>query len=428
LERAALDVVSRHKDWAGGFVSRLGQWLADPQLPAERRAALHGVLAAFAGDAEVQRLVADTLARPDAPPATRALLLEVLGQVAIKPWPKAFNAPLRAALQSPDNAQAGLAVAVVAAHHLHTFDAQLHHLAADESRPSAVRVAATTAAVAGGRPLPGDVFPLLVEQCRAKVSPVERLAAARALADATLTADQQRQVAGLLAKADPLVLPVLADALEKGGDAATGAAIVASLSQSPGLGNLSTARVGRLLAKYPPEVRQSAEPLVAQLRAKSEGQLERLTELSKLVATGGEARKGRQVFRDPRALCMSCHRIGTEGEGIGPDLSNIGATRTRADLLESIVLPSASFVQGFEPYTVATTGGRVFSGIISRQTSEAVYLRLADRSEVRIPRSEIESLEPGKESIMPNGLDRVLTVEELRDLLAYLSSLGVPSK
>jgi putative heme-binding domain-containing protein len=221
-----------------------------------------------------------------------------------------------------------------------------------------------------------------------------------------------------------LLLPVLADALEKDGDAELGLLLVASLEKAPGQANLSLGRLDRLLAHYPPEVRRAAAPLLKQLRAHSEGQLERLDGLMKLVLTGGDPHRGQLVFRSQRALCSTCHRVGSTGESIGPDLSHIGAARTRADLLEAIVLPSASFARGFEPYVVTTTQGKVHAGIIARQTSEALYLRTADRSEVRIARSDVEDLSPGKESIMPQGLDRILTVEELRDLLAFLASLG----
>src|SRR5262249_60780056 len=82
----------------------------------------------------------------------------------------------------------------------------------------------------------------------------------------------------------------------------------------------------------------------------------------------------------------------------GPDLSSIGAARSRADLLEALVLPSASFARGFEPYVVSTVGGKLYTGIIARQTGEAVYLRTADRAEVRIPRAEVEEIAPGRGS------------------------------
>jgi len=428
LERTALEVVSRHKGWAGEIVGLLGKWLEDHKLPAERRAALRGVLVAFSGDARLQQLIADTLANPQTPSPARLLLLEVMARSEIKPWPEPWSEPLEKSLRARDNREVGQAVAAAAASHLRRFYRQLQSVAADPDRPRSVRVTAAAALAANGEPLPRDVFALLLAQCLAKAQPVERLAAARAIASGRLDRRQQRQVARLMADADPLLLPVLADAMEKGGDAEVGLTMVASLEKSPGLGNLSVPRVDRLLAHYPDAVRRAAGPLVKRLRAKTAGEMEHLEQLEKLVLTGGDPGKGWQVFRDQRALCMTCHRIGNDGESIGPDLSRIGATRTRADLLEAIVMPSASFARGFEPYVISTVQGKLHTGIISRQTSDAVYLRTADRSEVRIARSDIEELNPGNQSIMPQGLDRVLTAEELRDLLAYLSSLGTEGR
>ena len=65
---------------------------------------------------------------------------------------------------------------------------------------------------------------------------------------------------------------------------------------------------------------------------------------------------------------------------MGPDLSKISAIRTGRDLLESIVYPSATFARGFEPYTIATEDGRTHSGIIARETTEALVLVSPDRA------------------------------------------------
>jgi putative heme-binding domain-containing protein len=385
---------------------------------------LRGILVAFSGDSKVQELMADALAQPDTLPAIRRLLLEVMARAELKAWPKSWGEQVEKCLGSKDAKEVSHAVGAAAASKLRRFDRPLQNIAADPDRPRAVRVAAAAAFAAGGGSVPRRIFELLASQVSEKSGPVERVTAARALAGAALNVGQRRQIAHLLTKADPLVLPVLADALEKGSDRETGLAMVAALARAPGLGNLSAARLDHILANYPKDVRAAAGPLRKRLRAKEEGQLRRLDELKKLVLTGGDPRKGRQVFRDPRALCITCHRVGAEGESIGPDLSRIGAARTRADLLEAIVLPSASFARGFEPYVITTVQGKLYTGIIARQTGDAVYLRTADRSEVRVARADIENLSPGKESIMPQGLDRVLTVEELRDLLAFLATLG----
>jgi putative heme-binding domain-containing protein len=113
------------------------------------------------------------------------------------------------------------------------------------------------------------------------------------------------------------------------------------------------------------------------------------------------------------------------GENIGPNLTSIGEIRTRRDLLEAVVFPSASFARNYEPYTVLSKSGIAHSGVISRTTSDAIYLITGDRTTIRIPSSEIEDdgVMPSNVSIMPQGLDRILQPRELKDLLAYLESL-----
>jgi putative heme-binding domain-containing protein len=423
LERTALEVVSKHKTWGKEIVGVLGRMLEDPQVSATRLEGLRGALAAFSGDGSVQKMIADTLSRPDVTPATRLLLLEVMARSDISSWPEPWRKELDRSLHSSSSQEMSQAIAAAAASSLRQFDRRLQELASDPKLSPELRVAAAAVVAGNGETMFPAIFQLLVEQCSDKVRPVERLVAARALTAARLSSGQCRQMAGLLAHADPLLLPALVDVLDKQRDRETGLILVAALAQAPGLKNLSGTRLERLLTNYPDEVRQAARPLLEQFNAHAAGQLQRLQELGKVVLTGGDPKRGRTVFRDNRALCITCHRIGSEGDSIGPDLSRIGATRTPADLLEAIVVPSASFARGFEPFIVSTTKGQIHAGIISRQTSDAVFLRKADRSEVRIPRSEVEEVTPSKESIMPKGLDGILTTEEMRDLIAYLASL-----
>ncbi|HZZ77761.1 MAG TPA: hypothetical protein VFE62_04530, partial [Gemmataceae bacterium] len=137
----------------------------------------------------------------------------------------------------------------------------------------------------------------------------------------------------------------------------------------------------------------------------------------------GSLEQGRDIFFGNKALCSSCHAINNRGGGVGPDLGKIGAIRSGRDLLESIVFPSASFARGFETYVVETKAGKTHTGILARESSDAIYLKTTERVEIRVDRAEIESLTPGLVSIMPQGLDAQLSRTELRDLLAYLQSL-----
>ena len=142
-----------------------------------------------------------------------------------------------------------------------------------------------------------------------------------------------------------------------------------------------------------------------------------------MLLTGGDTARGRDVFFGRKAACSTCHAVQDQGGRVGPDLSKIASIRTGRDLLESTVFPSASFARGYEPYLLRTKDGAVLDGLIARETADAVYLFTAERNEKRVPRSAIDVLQPGRTSIMPQGLDAALGRDELRDLLAWLLSL-----
>lgn len=105
---------------------------------------------------------------------------------------------------------------------------------------------------------------------------------------------------------------------------------------------------------------------------------------------------------------------------MGPDLSRIGRIRRTIDLVEAISVPSSTIVPGFRTYTVLTAQGKVINGLIVRQTGDAVYLRSADLSEIRVPRDQIEELKPSELSLMPKGLDKTMTPQQFADLLEFL--------
>src|SRR5690606_28613277 len=96
--------------------------------------------------------------------------------------------------------------------------------------------------------------------------------------------------------------------------------------------------------------------------------------------------------------------------------------RNERELLEAVIFPSATFVRGFEPFTVTTHSGDVHSGILKKDSPDEVVLATGPGSEQRISRSSIKDLEPGAISPMPPGMDAVLTPQELADLVAFLKS------
>jgi putative membrane-bound dehydrogenase-like protein len=422
LQRVALEVISRREGWAAEITDLLRNWLAAEQLPDDRAASLRGALMAFHGDTHIQQLVGDTLAHSGTPTETRLLLLEIIGRCELEILPESWQQQLSESVRSSDPRVVRQAIGSIGTCGVRQFDQLLTDLARDTARATPLRVAAAAVVSESDEPLSQQLFELLASRVHPEVEAVQRLAAARALGGAHLDQQQLLAVTDIIARAGPLELPSLTSAFEQRTSADEGRRLMSALNKSPGLTSLSAIRLRKLLEPYPTEVQSSAAPLLERLNADTGDQLARIEQLSSALA-GGDPARGHEVFRGKRASCLACHRVGAEGGAAGPDLSRVGAVRTRRNLLESIVLPSATFARGYEPFNVVTDDGKVHSGVIGRETADAIYLRTAERAETRVLRAEIDELVPGKVSIMPQGLDKQLSSQQLRDLLAYLLSL-----
>jgi len=144
----------------------------------------------------------------------------------------------------------------------------------------------------------------------------------------------------------------------------------------------------------------------------------------KLVGDGGDAEKGWQVFFDAGAgKCSSCHARDGRGAGVGPDLTSLAGNVDRKRLLDSILHPSREIGPMYTTWKVLTTDGRVIAGLKLNGGGvgqSALYL-LADSTTVDVPLEEIETQESSELSIMPDGLEQSMSIDQLRDLLAYLS-------
>lgn len=132
----------------------------------------------------------------------------------------------------------------------------------------------------------------------------------------------------------------------------------------------------------------------------------------------GNPYEGKKLFN---GTCAKCHTLFAQGGQIGPDLT----TYKRDDvhnMLISIVNPSAELREGFETVLIQTTDGRALNGFLTDQDSQVVVLRGIDGQSTTIPRDQIDELAPQRKSLMPEGLLKELTEQQVRDLFAYLRS------
>jgi putative membrane-bound dehydrogenase-like protein len=424
LQRAALEVMQRHADWADGILVFLQNRLAAATLTADEAELLRDTILAYKADARVQAIVAAGLSDASRTTPIRLLLLEVIerSELNAATLPNSWAEQLAAHLASEEEAVARRAVTAATRIGGANFDVHLVALASNASRPEPLRIAALAAVGPRLPALDAATFSMLHARLTTAKDSLDRLAAANVLGVAPLDAAQRDVVLHAIAEAGPLELPPLLQAFAKPTSADEGLRLVAALTASPGLDNVPSSTLEKLLAAYSDDVRRAAAPLFKRINADIEVQRARLAELSSEL-DAGNAQRGAIVFQMAKTGCSSCHRVGTRGTAIGPDLTKVGQIRARGDLLESVVFPSASFVRNYESVAVETSDGRIVVGLLSRETPEAVYIRTPQKEEVRVARSEVESITPSKLSIMPQGMDKVMTPTELRDLIAYLQTL-----
>jgi putative heme-binding domain-containing protein len=136
---------------------------------------------------------------------------------------------------------------------------------------------------------------------------------------------------------------------------------------------------------------------------------------------GGDAARGKLVF-EAKSGCLNCHRVKDKGSRLGPDLTDIGATRRVVDLEQSVVDPDASVLPQHRFFRVVTRDGSTYTGRILNQDSFTVQLIDTQQRLLSFSRTDLREFTAIAKSPMPSYRER-LSSQELTDLLWYLVSL-----
>jgi putative heme-binding domain-containing protein len=421
---AALDVISRRDGWADQLVAIANRLLTQKELTDAEQSLLSGALVGLAKNDKVQALVGEKLTTADTTPATKLLLLDVIGRSDLRPMPDAWVKPLTNLLAEVDGSLTHAAVVTVTGSE--QFDEPLMALARSEKGQFDARVAAFAAVASRLDGLTDADFAFLLGAAKADAPPVSRAAAAQALTTAKLSERQWNVVLEKVAEAGPLEIRTYVQMFEDVAEVEDARKLLAAIGKSSGKRVLSDQDIERIVMRFPGDEKLTSLSIALYSVLKGGGvTLKPVVSLPIAIAdlpTGG-VDSGKQVFFGRKAACSSCHRVGSEGGKIGPDLSKVGERRSERDLLEAVIVPSASLARGYESHVFRIADGRTLTGLVVRETAESMFLRTNDQREIRLRRSDIEEQKPSELSIMPAGLENTMSRQELADLLAYLKSL-----
>lgn len=422
LRNTGIWLASHRLEWGDVIVDFLEKGMDGLKLSDEELKAVNNLMVTFSNNGDLQRFISKQLNSNEIEASKKLFLLNVIEKSSIQELPSMWIQSLKYLLNSSGSEVKSGVLGLIESRRIPVLDSQLQQLIDSDKTPIDFKLKALSARMMSRPSLSASEFKKVLSYLDPKFESPIRQQASRLLSRAQLLDDQLLEIAnGYVANADLILLPSLVDAFKGKNNEKVGLALVAALEKSKDrLDNLSEEGMKVLLSSYPNSVQKSAEPIMENLRSRH---AERLSKLQAYEAklSKGDVGEGRKVFFG-KGACSSCHTVGPEGGKFGPDLTNIGEIRSKHDMLEAILYPSASFAREYETSRIVTKAN-TYTGIIAEQLSDAILVTVGPGPGIRIPRSEIISIETHSVSMMPPGLDQQLTEKEVSDLMAFMEAL-----
>jgi putative heme-binding domain-containing protein len=134
----------------------------------------------------------------------------------------------------------------------------------------------------------------------------------------------------------------------------------------------------------------------------------------------GDASRGRSLF-EGKGQCATCHRVGTAGGRLGPDLSLIGQVRRAVELEQSMLEPNAEVLPTNRFYRVVTRGGATVTGRLLNHDTFSVQLLDSDEQLRSFAKADLR-----EQGFVPSPMpsfQRTLSSQDVTDVVSYLVSL-----
>jgi quinoprotein glucose dehydrogenase len=137
---------------------------------------------------------------------------------------------------------------------------------------------------------------------------------------------------------------------------------------------------------------------------------------------GGNWLVGRGIFNNSTAAeCVRCHDAGRGGGNVGPNLSKIGSTLSREQILQALIDPSYRLAPGYGNVSLVLTNNQEVTGLLAKETDTELVINTSDAEPLRIEKSRIKKRE-NLPSSMP-AMSTLLTKREIRDVVEFLTTL-----
>jgi putative heme-binding domain-containing protein len=179
-------------------------------------------------------------------------------------------------------------------------------------------------------------------------------------------------------------------------------------------GDVDPARLKQLASHKDAAIRQRAEKLLAGLKLSRRQDV--VDAHRDVLEMAGDAERGQAAFKK---VCAACHRVEGVGQELGPNLATVKSRGADA-ILVNLLDPSREVNPQFVNYVLVTDDGRTLTGMIAAETATSVTLRRAEGAGDTVLRVNIDELRGTGQSLMPDGMEKQLSKQDIADLIAYL--------
>ena len=422
LAQTGIWVAEHHPEWDNLAMEFLEHFLNEKKEGVVPREKILSLLTGMGNSPSFQKFVSEKLSGSNVNSDFKLLLIESIKQSPLEKIPSRWISKIGGLLRENDPLLKQAALEIIEARSLKDLSPELEKIIRNTQTPESYRLQALRVKSHFTPQLSREEFEMTLKLLDPKNDIPIRQLASHVLSQLSLDKDQLLMIAGdYLPKVEAILLPGLLEVFEGKKEEEIGVALLKGLQKrKDDIGQLNVIGLNKILLTYPNSVKQASLPLVKKLEDRDAERFARLKNLEENMAAG-DVGKGRDLFFG-KAICSTCHAVDREGGKFGPDLTNIGEIRSRHDLLEAILYPGVSFAREYETFIVKY-GSTTSKGIITQSESDFISLSTAPGVVIRIQRSEIISMVPESESMMPAGLEQLLNEQEMTDLISFLETL-----
>ena len=181
--------------------------------------------------------------------------------------------------------------------------------------------------------------------------------------------------------------------------------------------DLTTSDAQALFQHKDKEVAALASSVLASLKPPARASV--IARFQPAIGAKGNAERGQTLYLQ---RCAVCHRASNLGAQVGPDLVTV-KTKGRDGVMTAILDPNKEVAAQYIAYTVETKDGQTLAGIIVKDDASSLTLRMAGGTETSILRSNVKGSSSSGLSLMPEGLEAGLQMQDMADLLTFIEDL-----